>query len=145
MVPTHATTGTFPTAYVERMRRAFAEVNAWWKANPDKVYLAHRSDRRKPRPAATYLGDDARIHWKTAEAICGFRVDRRRAYVLHNGRVMTYLFCVADARWAGTPLVEYEDEKPVATIPQAISVAIPDHTSRRTENETRPARAERVN
>jgi hypothetical protein len=106
-------TGTFPTAYVERMRRAFAEVNAWWKANPDKVYLAHRSDRGNPRrPAATYLDADARIHWKTAEAICGFRVDRRRTYFLHDGKVMTYLLCVeGDAPWAGTPLVEYEDEK----------------------------------
>jgi hypothetical protein len=40
------------------------------------------------RPGSMWFGHEV-ISWKMAEAICGFRVDRRRNYFVRDGKVTT--------------------------------------------------------
>jgi hypothetical protein len=112
-------------AYVERMRRAWAERKACWEAQPGKVYLVSDRDGKERNPDAAYITRTARIHWRTAEAICGFRVHRGRAYFLHEGKVLEWWFGLCD-EWPGTPLLEYEDE--------GIAEAVASAAHRRTIN-----------
>jgi hypothetical protein len=95
-------------AHIERMRRAWVEWKARWEAKLDKVYLVNGRDDRGRNPDAAYITDEARIDWKTAEAISGIRVDRRLAYFLREGKVLTWWLALCD-KWSGTPLIEYDE------------------------------------
>lgn len=89
-----------------------ARFREWWAAKPDKVY-AHQADR---------------IHWLNAEAICGRRLDRRRAYYLHGGEVMVHTFDVEQLAPFAAALITLDEEqqqaqchRPAITEPRAAS------------------------